>query len=480
MESICRRILKVADEYPSRIAIVAKNEQVNYREFASLIYKSIDKLKILNLKKGDAIVILASKSIEFLSLYFAAHLLRIITIPIDKDSLAYTIEKVVKDSNPSYVISFEEKILNIKNCININDIFIENQSITNCLFLDDDLDDVADIMFTSGTTGIQKGVMLSHKNISVSAMHMNSIIKNTAEDTEVLALPIFHSFGLGRARAVLSVGGTLVLHDGFANVKSLFKTIHKNNATGLAMVPASWRILKKMAGSRVSDISDNLKYIELGSSKLNASEKKELMSIFPHTSIYMHYGLTEASRSVYLNFKEGEDLESIGIIDKWSEIKIIDNNGFVLNEGEKGEICIKGEHVFKGYLNEYGNCKTSFWGDFFRSGDIGYLKNNHLYLEGRVKDIANIGGKKVSLIEIEDIVNQFDGVQENACVSCPDDILGEKIKLFIVTSDNNFNLNELNKYLAVHLESHKIPSEIALIDHLPKTSNGKVKKFMLK
>ena len=151
-----------------------------------------------------------------------------------------------------------------------------------------------------------------------------------------MALPISHSFGLGRLRCVLSVGGTLVLLGSFASMKKFYGEMERCKVTGFGMVPASWAYLKKMSGRKIADFAKQLQYVEIGSAFMSVEEKKCLMDLLPATRICMHYGLTEASRSTFIEFhKDRAYLESVGRPSPGVEIKVFSDQGKEVPEGKQ-------------------------------------------------------------------------------------------------------------------------------------------------
>ena len=480
--SIEKSIQRNAVLMPDKVAICVDNIKLSYGALANRISATVTNIRDnFDLRPQSRVILFAEKNVDFVVLYFALHCLNVIVLPIDVNISTATFVNIRKEVSPGLIVGnvtldgvdcrihrFDEVVMD--NCLPCKN---------ECLSYGYSLDDIADIMYTSGTTGASKGVMLSHRNLLSSAVNIASFIGNTSNDTEVLALPICHSFGLGRLRSVMLQGGTIVFFEGFSNVKGLFKTIHDFNATGFSLVPASWEIIRKMSGDRISMFSNQLKYVELGSANLSVSQKLKLLSLLPNTRLCMHYGLTEASRSLFMEF-HANDLTTIGSPVGDVSVRIMDDHGDEVGEGEKGEICIKGSHVTNGYWKNLDYTGKSFYNDYFRTGDIGYKSNGLYYLTGRIKDIINVGGKKVSAIEIENIIKECDGILECACVGFSDPIMGELVKAFIVTSDDFSNLEDLKSYLSSRMETYKLPSSYEFIDHLPKTANGKIKKYLLK
>lgn len=221
----------------------------------------------------------------------------------------------------------------------------------------------------------------------------------------------------------------------------------------------------------------------MGSASFSKDEKEELAALLPWTKICMHYGLTEASRSAFMEFHDDIDaLDSVGKASPNTLIKIFDESGVECKNGIEGEICIKGQHVMRGYLKTDNT--SAFFGNYFRTGDWGYLDHQgYLYLISRKKDLINIGGKKVSPQEVEDQLNKLEGIEDCACIGVPDPdgILGEVVKAYIVKSGKKILTPEcINEFLEDRLESYKIPVSYEWIDKIPRTQNGKIQRNLLK
>ena len=295
-------------------------------------------------------------------------------------------------------------------------------------------------------------------------------------------MPISHSFGLARLRCVLSVGGTLVLLGSIVNMKRMFRMFDEYKVTGLGLVPASWSYIKKMSGNKLAEYSNQLNYIEFGSAYMSAEDKMALTKLFSNTRLCMHYGLTEASRSTFMEFNTSIDyLNTVGKPSPNVIINIFDENGNELYKEEEGEICIKGDHVSREYLNVEKN--NLFYGEYFRTGDIGLINNkNYIVLKGRSKELINVGGKKVSPIEIEYKIKELDSELESVCIGIndPQGVLGEVVKAFVVKGSSLCDFEQIDNFLKKNLEKHKVPVKYEWINEVPKTSSGKIQRQKLK
>lgn len=480
MVSIEEQIFNCVQRTPDKIALISGESEVSYARMWDNCLKTAYKLQeSYHLQKGDRVILSACGNIEFVYAYLGVHLAGGICVPIDPDTNQIRFDYIVKSTSPICVIG----VLH-----NVDHEIIHFSDVINCEkkieLGGNELNEVADILFTTGTTGAPKGVALSFANLAAAARNINEFIGNTADEVELLALPVSHSFGLGRLRCALTKGATVVMLGTFANVKKFFGEIKRCNVTMFAMVPASWGLIKKISGKYIGKFADQLKFIEIGSSFMPVEEKQFLMEQLPNTRICMHYGSTEASRSAFMEFHAYKDkLSSAGKASPHTEIKIFSAAGKPLENGQEGEVCVKGEHVTCSYWNETRErFDSDFYDGWFRTGDCATMDTEgNIYLKSRIKEMINVGGKKVAPMEVEDVLNTIPGIYESACVGIPDNgaVLGEVVKAFIVADDSLSN-EEIISQLKPKLEVYKLPVEIERINEIPKTSSGKIQRLKLK
>ena len=480
MKTIEEQIFDKVQNIPDKVALISGDTEITYSQLWDYCLCAAEKLKQdYHLKKGDRVILSAAGNIEFVYAYFGVHIAGGICVPIDPDTNQTRFEYIEKSTTPVCVMGLLHNVK--KETIPFTDVVNGTSKAT---YIAPEQSQVADILFTTGTTGAPKGVALSYNNLSAAARNINAFIGNTSSDVELLALPVSHSFGLGRLRCSLSKGATVVMLGTFANVKKFFKEMARCQVTMFAMVPASWGFIKKMSGKYIGKFADQLKFIEIGSSFMPVEDKELLMSLLPKTRICMHYGSTEASRSAFMEFHTYKDnLLSIGKASPNVEIKIFTSQGTPAALGEEGEVCVKGEHVTYSYWNETPERFASdFYDGYFRTGDCGTMDaEGNIYLKSRIKEMINVGGKKVSPMEVEDILNTIPGIKESACIGIPDPgiVLGEVVKAFIV-ADDNLSDEEIMQQLRPQLEVYKLPVEIERINAIPKTGSGKIQRLSLK
>ena len=465
-----------AQATPQKTALISGAVEVSYEQ----LWKEI-KLAAAwfgkNAERGDRIIVSASKNIDFVYTYFGAHIAGMICVPIDPETNETRLKRIIDVAKPRLIVG------ELRNHGEYEVIPFKDVSSDVEYGFDSPIDsNVADLLFTTGTTGLPKGVALTYANQMAAADNINAFIGNTSDDVEMLALPISHSFGLGRLRCVFAKGATLILLGSFASMKKFYGEMDRCHVTGFGMVPASWAYIMKMSGDKIGQFANQLKYIEIGSAFMPLENKQKLMSLLPNTHICMHYGLTEASRSAFISFHDDQEhLMSAGKASPNTDIAVFSELGEPVCNNEDGEICVKGGHVCSDYWGmSKEEFKKDFFGDYFRTGDWGHIDDNgYIYLVSRKKEIINVGGKKVSPIEVEEHLNEIDGIEESACVGVHDEVLGEVVKAFCVCS-KEVDFEEVKKILFKKIETYKIPAFFEAIKELPKTQNGKLQRLLLK
>lgn len=482
MQTIEQSIWQQAALHPNKVAVKSGKDEATYSQLTSRILAA--KKVLMNLpkyKEGRSIVLSAGKQIEFLYVYFGAHLAGLTVAPIDAETNPTRFGYIADAIKPFCVIGFDKMDTDIQK-VSLKDFkqLPDVLETTDVSFPNEEA--IADILFTTGTTGAPKGVPLTFKNEAAAARNINTYIGNMADDVELLALPVSHSFGLGRVRCCLINGQTIILLGSFVNTKKLFRTIEEEGVAGFTMVPASWKFLQKMSGDKLAEYAHQLKYIEMGSAYFSPEDKRHLAELLPTTRVTMHYGLTEASRSAFMEFHEDEaNIATVGKASPYTDIQVFDEKGNMLPQGQEGEICVKGEHVTKGYLNIPED--DIFYGDgYFRTGDSGTInEDGYITLKSRIKELINVGGKKVAPTEVDEQILKIPGVADCACVASkdPEGVLGEVVKAFIVKGSEDITFEQISEQLMGKLEAYKMPARYEWIDAIPKTANGKIQRNLL-
>jgi len=462
--------------FPKKNALIYKNTKYTYEELQNEVKK---KSQFFNkFKKKSVISLLFENSPEFIISYLgilkSGCIAHIIPPNISTDNLR---EQIIS-TNPVSIISSHELFSKLS--------IIENQKIEIIEYPEvksnsteerkANSSDYAYLIYTSGTTSKPKGVPITHQNSVFTTNNIVKILNYNNSDVDILPLPLSHSFGLGCLHTSICIGSTLILHKNMVNTSEIFSSMDEYSATTFAAIPTSLTKLTKYQLSEVSDVFKNLRLIMTNSTSIPSNTIKEYKKILEHGIIATYYGLTEASRSTFMIFDDERKFNSVGIPPNQIEIKI-DNK---INS-EPGEIWIKGPNVIQKYWNNT-EADSSITDGWLQTGDLGKLdENGHLYLLGRLDDVINIGGEKLLPQDVESIVKVLSDVEEAVAIPMKHEVFGNTIKLLIKkTNDSEITKTEILSYCIKNLERYKVPTKIEFVDDFPKTSYGKIKRFMLK
>ncbi len=340
-----------------------------------------------------------------------------------------------------------------------------------------DLDQPAVLLYTSGTTGKPKGVMLSHRNFySQCSEVVPSVFEMRPDDRVVMVLPLFHVYALSNglvASVYNACSMALVSHYSPTN---LMGAIADQQATLLIAIPTMYQHLLQSARIRKQSIPKTLRACISGGAPLAVATIKEFEKLFD-TRINEGYGLTETTSAVSLNpsgdgYKEG----SIGPPAAGVEMAIMDDDGNLLENNQEGEIVIRGAVVTKGYWDFQEATDESIYGGWFHTGDLGYRDDDGYYfITDRKKDLIIRGGFNISPREVEEAIATHPDVQEAAVVAVRDKRDREAVKAFVVLKQpDTLSTSELSEYCTSNLAPYKVPKLFEFVDALPKSATGKV------
>ena len=482
MKAIYEFLELSAEKYPNKIAITDDTASITYNELlkkSKFVSNSIRDV----IKCGQSVSLLSENSISFIIAYFgilmAGGIVHIVPPNSSDKQLQFQIEKV----KPVIIVCSEtlvDKITrNQYKHILISEL-INNSSKINHNDIHDKFNEVSSVIFTSGTTGTPKGVKLKHENIIFVTKNIIKIIGVRSDDVEINPLQLSHSFGLGCLHTTIAQGATSIIFRNSINLKEIIDAVTINKATGFVGVPATFQKILLNYKQEFKEAGKNFHYLLTNSAPMPKDDIQEIIKLFPLTNFFTYYGLTEASRSTFLLFNNNiTKIESVGKPAPNVEIKIITNNGDTSNEHEIGEVLIKGPNV----IDEYwaGTAEASKIKDgWLATGDLGFLDSDgYLYLKGRKDDMINVGGEKVSPIEIELMIKQLDKIQDVGVIGVPDKTFGEIPVAFIVT-EFNLETNEILGYCIKTLERYKIPQNFIFVDSIPKNESGKIERNVLR
>jgi len=335
--------------------------------------------------------------------------------------------------------------------------------------------EIALILHTSGTTSRPKRVPLSHNNLVASARNVANTYQLNVADVALCVMPLFHVHGLvASTLATLSSGGTVVVVPRFDPL-SFWSTVREHRVTWYSAVPTIHQILLARSKRTRPAGAEQLRFVRSCSAPLRPATMLQ-MENWLNVPMVEAYGMTEAAHQMASNpldgtRKPGSVGQATGL-----EIAILDDDGQQLLADQRGEVCIKGPNVFTGYEDNAEANAASFTNGWFRTGDQGSLdQNGYLSLLGRIKELINRGGEKISPQEIDEVLVSHPSVSEAVCFGNPDPVYGEKVCAAVV-----LNKPETEAALIRHCRSmiadFKCPSVIYIVDEIPRTATGKIQR----
>jgi acyl-CoA synthetase (AMP-forming)/AMP-acid ligase II len=343
------------------------------------------------------------------------------------------------------------------------------------------VDDVALVLHTSGSTGRPKRVPLAHRNLSISARNVARSYDLTPDDVSLCVMPLFHVHGLvASTLATLATGGTVVVPAKF-NPLSFWRVAHDHGVTWYSAVPTLHQLLLARAastpGKRVG--TERLRFIRSCSASLAPQVMHDLEAAFG-APVLEAYGMTEAAHQMASNplppgaRKPGSVGRGTAVT-----ISIMDANGRHMDTGEHGEVVIQGPNVIEGYENNPDANAASFTNGWFRTGDQGYLDaDGYLTLVGRIKELINRGGEKISPREVDEVLLAHPAIAEAVCFGVPHPTWGEEVAAAVVLREKATE-GDLLSYCRERLADYKRPKQIHITDTIPRTATGKIQRRLV-
>ena len=486
-----------ATKQAKKTAIFTETTKLNYGQLLEYTNKIAAYLQNNNIKKGDNVGIFMDNGWQYIVVTYAISAVGAVFVPINSSLKSKELSCILSDANiQSIFCSYSLKDIAAKSiAIHQCDTFIwvgdeENRKDFASILEQDisfspkevNLEDNAAIFYTSGTTGIPKGAILSNKNILSSYKAMVTHTKLRKNDRTAIYMPMHLSFGLIPLSIIPICHGVSVVILKYKSALDLLKNIALKRVTLLFATPAVHAQLIQVPNSLLTNIFSRIRLVVSGGSTLNIKLAQKIQEKFKKAKFIEAYGLSEGSVLVTANPLNKAKLGSVGVPLLNYKIKIIDSYGIELSRRAIGEILISGDCVMKSYLNSSIDNPCSVTNGWLHTGDIGYLDDDgYLYVSGRKKDLIIYNAMHIYPNEVEPIIDSFDSIRESAVVAKKDSSSNEIPIAFIVPEEGKtINIDNLNQYIKGFLASYKIPHEYIILDKLPRNASSKVLKKVLR
>jgi len=492
---IHRFLIDSAKRYPDRPAVIHQQKLMTYSRLNDFSDVFAGRLVSENVKKGDRVALFLDNSGDYVIAYFGILKAGAVVVALNSQLVPRELASLIIDCTPKTIVTDSKHGRIIAEALElsgakIKPLIIDEGGLQSAVegssarYVETDCGehDLAMLIYTSGTTGKPKGVMLSHANVAANAASIAGYLRLSADDKVMVILPFYYSYGMSLLTTHIKSGAALVIDNRFLYPNSILDTMLKEGVTGFAGVPSHFAILLRKSALRNYKFPA-LRYVTQAGGAMAPEMIREFQGVLPTVKFYVMYGQTEASaRLSYLdpdalNAKIG----SIGKAIPGVELKVLDEQGKPVACGQTGEIVARGDNVMLGYWNDPVETAKVLRKEGLYTGDLANVdEEGFLYLVSRKKDMIKSGANRISPLEIENVVCGLSGVVECAAVGMPDEILGESIKLFVALNGRCVTKKDIMIYCKQNLAPYKLPKDIVIVESLPKTAGGKIKREELK
>jgi len=465
--------------------VLGPTEQVSYATVWQSVLNLADYLQ-KEFGQDNKIILIGNNSVFFIQSYLAVMKSGNTCVPLNPNVSDKVLQYVVETCRPP--VAFTDEISeNRVNSLGLNTL---TQNSAKAIFAQTDFkpstdlpsvsaDTIAEILFTSGSTALPKGVMLSHRNIIANTESIIEYLSLSEQDIMEVVLPFSYCYGLSLLHTHIRVGGSLVLNNKFIFINTVINDLQKYKCTGFAGVPSHFQILLRKSETFKTTEFPDLRYVTQAGGKLAEPFIQEFTEAFPDVQFFVMYGQTEATAR--LSYLPPDDLPqklgSIGNGIPGVSLEVLDKSGNQVQPGETGEIVASGDNIMQGYLNDPELTAQTLNGNKLHTGDIATIdKEGYIYIIGREKEFIKVGGERISPKEIERVIVSLPEVVDCSVVGVDDDILGEAIKALVVLRDgeNPESIEQkIHQNCLEDLGMQKVPKYYEFLDRIPMNNSGK-------
>ncbi len=489
-----------ASRTPNKPLAIQGDATVTYGEMAARSAALAAGLHEHGVATGDVVALLSYNCIEFLETIFAANYLGAIAMPINWRLAAPELRFILEHSGARALVC-DDQLIELANdatnelkddllrvCISTKEVagwerFADlGAGSARSVRAHVQGDDIHRLMYTSGTTGRPKGVMITHANLAWKNYAHIAEFGFTAADLGLACGPLYHVGALDlTTTSLIAVGATIIVHRVF-EASDVVDEIERSRVTTVWLAPAMVNAIMALPDIEQRDLS-SVRLVINGGEKMPIPLIERIQRTFPSAWFADAYGLTETvSGDTFLDRDSiVTKLGSVGRPCQYLELDIWDEHGAPVSPGERGEVVLRGPKVFKGYWRDPDATSAAFAGGWFHTGDIGVQdEDGYLYIVDRLKDMIVSGGENIAGSEVERVLYEHESVVEAAVVGRPDDRWGEVPIAYVVSSSETTTPEELIEHCRRQLARYKVPKHVALVDALPRNPSGKVLKRELR
>jgi len=497
MERLTARLARNARSAPQRVAMIDGARSVDYATFWQQACGFARYLRHVGLQPQDRVALVLPNRIEAAAAIYGTWLAGGVVAPLNAQARSRDFGPWLRHCGARFVVHEAghrdmEQTLAQWDVVAPPPLAIELASETALPQVDgDDADlaiegeadaSLAQLLYTSGTTGDPKGVMLSHANVAANTDAVIAYLGLTTQDTVVSVLPFYYAYGASVLHTHLASGACIVLGPSMVFPIQVLDAVQRHRATGFSGVPSTYVLLLDMLERRGHDLA-SLRYLTQAGGAMAPAVADRVRGLLPDTRLFLMYGQTEATSRISwlpperLDEKRG----SVGIPVQDTHWRILGEDGASATAGQPGEVCVRGPGIMLGYWNNPAATQAVLRDGWLHTGDLGYVDaDGYLFLQGRRSDMIKTGAHRVHPTDVEEVIAELPGIREVAVVGVDDDALGQVIKAFIVADEVLPRAEDrIKAHCRARLAAYKIPRHITFVDALPRTASGKVRRVQL-
>jgi len=478
MRSIVKCICAHSQSFPDKTALITPTETLTYSQLWKLVAAMAQVFKEKGLQKGQRVILEADHSAEFIVMCYGIHLAGGVHVPVEHNAPAERVEEISREIQPSMILTGAHPLSHFG-------LTLEDLLSVPCgepEFPTEDM--LQEILFTTGTTGKSKGVMITHYGQMNMCQSQNAVLDYSIDNVWLIPTPMNHAAGLRKTHMSMVRGSTTLLMNGFTNLKLFFQNIRDHHVTSIYLPPSGVHYVLTLAAKELAKYDEQLDFLYSSSSTLPGGDKEKLINLLPTVRKFDAYGGSEVGAVCYIDYNAVRDnTKCVGKANPGVDIYIVDEHYNRMDDAtadNPGIIAIRSNTVTAGYWNEPEMTANTIRDGVIYMTDLGYIENGYLYLVGRRDDVINVGGLKIAPTEVEDVALRHPMVDECVCLPYEDRIKGRSIKMLVKVSEGaEFDPSALSAYLEDKLEAYKVPKKFEQVDEIPRTFNGKIDRKKL-